>query len=43
MYIVGFAESFRDVLQDYAIGNIIDGDLWDVRIIGFGERVLESL
>lgn len=35
MYIVGFAESFRDVLIDYNIGTIFDGGLWDVRVIGF--------
>ncbi|EGT41807.1 CBN-NKCC-1 protein [Caenorhabditis brenneri] len=35
MYIVGFAEAFRDVLIDYNIGTIFDGGLWDVRVIGF--------
>ncbi|ULT93610.1 hypothetical protein L3Y34_003243 [Caenorhabditis briggsae] len=40
MYIVGFAESFRDVLIDYNIGTIWDGGLWDVRVIGFVTCVL---
>ncbi|CAI2352393.1 unnamed protein product [Caenorhabditis sp. 36 PRJEB53466] len=34
MYVVGFAESFRDVLKDLEVTWLI-GDLWDVRIIGF--------
>jgi solute carrier family 12 sodium/potassium/chloride transporter 2 len=33
MYIVGFAETVRDLLREYSI-TILDGDLNDVRIIG---------
>lgn len=43
MYIVGFAESFRDVLIDYNIGTIFDGGLWDVRVIGFGKTIFNFL
>ncbi|CAB3409641.1 unnamed protein product [Caenorhabditis bovis] len=34
MYVVGFAETVRDVLKEYGY-TIIDGQMWDVRIIGF--------
>lgn len=40
MYIVGFAETIRDILKGYDI-QLIDGDLNDVRVIGIGRR-LES-
>ena len=41
MYIVGFAETVRDVLRESGIV-IIDGGLNDVRIIGFGIFARES-
>ncbi|KAK5977421.1 Amino acid permease, partial [Trichostrongylus colubriformis] len=34
MYVVGFAETVRDVLKEADL-KIIDGGMWDVRIVGF--------
>ncbi|KJH46770.1 K-Cl cotransporter [Dictyocaulus viviparus] len=34
MYIVGFAETVRDIFMEVGF-QIIDADLWDVRLIGF--------
>lgn len=36
MYIVGFAETVRDLLKESDL-HIIDADMWDVRIVGFGQ------
>lgn len=36
MYVVGFAETVRDVMKMHGL-QIIDGDLMDIRIIGLGE------
>lgn len=35
MYVVGFAETVRDLLKEYQL-EIVDGGLNDVRIIGLG-------
>lgn len=35
MYVVGFAETVRDLLKEAGL-RIIDSGLWDVRIVGFG-------
>ena len=35
MYLVGFAETVRDVLKEYSL-QIIDGELNDIRIIALG-------
>ncbi|CAD6197682.1 unnamed protein product [Caenorhabditis auriculariae] len=39
MYVVGFAETVRDVLLEYGF-TIIDGAEWDVRIIGFATALV---
>ncbi|CAI4226740.1 unnamed protein product [Auanema sp. JU1783] len=39
MYVVGFAETVRDLLKENDM-SIIDGDIWDVRIIGFASCIL---
>jgi hypothetical protein len=36
MYIVGFAETVRDILHEHGL-SIIDGGLNDVRIVGLGK------
>ncbi|KAK6044767.1 hypothetical protein COOONC_17728 [Cooperia oncophora] len=35
MYVVGFAETVRDLLREASM-KIIDAGMWDVRIVGFG-------
>jgi hypothetical protein len=47
MYIVGFAETIRDLLREHSL-YIIDGGLNDVRLVGLGKflgltRVPKSL
>ncbi|EYC27812.1 hypothetical protein Y032_0008g197 [Ancylostoma ceylanicum] len=39
MYIVGFAETVRDLLRESNL-HIIDADMWDVRIVGFATCVI---
>uniref|UniRef100_A0A1I7XVJ4 Solute carrier family 12 member 3 n=1 Tax=Heterorhabditis bacteriophora TaxID=37862 RepID=A0A1I7XVJ4_HETBA len=39
MYIVGFAETVRDILKENDF-MIIDGGIWDVRIIGFAACII---
>ncbi|KAK6755985.1 hypothetical protein RB195_014400 [Necator americanus] len=39
MYIVGFAETVRDLLREAGL-RIIDADMWDVRIVGFATCVV---
>ena len=41
MYIVGFAETVRDLLMEYGI-TIFDGGLNDVRLIGLGNSFLKD-
>ncbi|RCN27617.1 amino acid permease [Ancylostoma caninum] len=39
MYIVGFAETVRDLLRESSL-HIIDADMWDVRIVGFATCIV---
>ncbi|KHJ90358.1 amino acid permease [Oesophagostomum dentatum] len=39
MYIVGFAETVRDIMRE-ASTRIMDGELWDVRIVGFATCIV---
>lgn len=42
MYVVGFAETVRDLMKEYNVA-IIDGEMNDVRIIGLGKATVDSV
>ena len=39
MYVVGFAETIRDLMKEHEV-KIIDNDMMDIRIIGLGFHFL---
>lgn len=41
-YVVGFAETVRDLMREHSI-TIIDGGLNDVRIVGLGKKIFSIL